>query len=468
MLAATRPKAVPPFARPRLAASRDTTHRNFGPLSAPRTAPLMRFFAPSAPSEPGVLFAACAPGDKSPFAARRLRACLTCSLSASRVSHPLDGFLLPEPRRFVSPDRHPWGFEPYWSTGATGAGPEARWPQFPRPGRASSPEPRQAWPLLHPRPLGERGCFQHLRPRSTAGLSPKDVRSGCGSWRAPSSAGQHRTAEAVATSTAENRLTANTSANQGLVAKREPPTRDARRLRPHPAAEATMASTTPARFLAAPQQAEARLKTRHTREHRCASRHTGESPKRPWVCWRCEPHVHTAANRVLDTRHGARPATFASPRPAPRRRNDREVEPDAASASDPGRTREGHQEQLPWSCAASPEPTPNRRNDHEIDPSATSASNPGRTGKGRQEQRPRSCAASPSPTPRRRSVRGSDLGTKSTSHPGQAGAGRSIQSPRSCKERSSPLRGEPALLGHMALHGVAPKRATELGQGLNR
>jgi hypothetical protein len=127
MLTASQSKTARPFARPRLAASRDTTHRNFGPLPAHRATPLMRFFAPSAPSEPGVLFSACAPGDKSPFAARRPQACLTCSLAASRVSHPLDGFLLPGPRRFVSPDRHPWGFEPYRSTSATGAGPKARW-----------------------------------------------------------------------------------------------------------------------------------------------------------------------------------------------------------------------------------------------------------------------------------------------------------------------------------------------------
>jgi hypothetical protein len=156
MLTASRPKTAPPFTRPRLATSRDITHRNFGPLSVPRTAPLMRFSAPSAPSEPGVLFAACAPGDKSPFAARRLRACLTCSLSASRVSHPLDGFLLPGPRRFVSPDRHPWGFEPFRSTSTTGAGPKARWlsaslgsdeqarPHRSRPTAPFAPAP--AWP----------------------------------------------------------------------------------------------------------------------------------------------------------------------------------------------------------------------------------------------------------------------------------------------------------------------------------
>jgi hypothetical protein len=132
MLTATRPKTVSPFARPRLATSRDITHRNFGPLPVPRTAPLMRFSSPSAPSEPGVLFTACAPGDKSPFAACRLRACLTCSLSAFRVSHPLDGFLLPGPRRSVSPDRHPWGFEPFRSTDTPGASPKAHWLLAPR------------------------------------------------------------------------------------------------------------------------------------------------------------------------------------------------------------------------------------------------------------------------------------------------------------------------------------------------
>jgi hypothetical protein len=175
MLTASRSRTAQPFACPRLAASRDTTRRNFGPLPAPRAAPLMRFSAPSAPSEPGVHLSACAPGDKSPFAARRLLACLTCSLSASRVSHPLDGLLLPEPRRFVSPDRHPWGFEPYRSTGTTGAGPKARWllaslgsdeQARPRRARRVAPfAPASAWPAeaLFPTPQGRgapRGSTQ--------------------------------------------------------------------------------------------------------------------------------------------------------------------------------------------------------------------------------------------------------------------------------------------------------------------
>jgi hypothetical protein len=183
MLTAIRPKAAPPFTRPRLATSRDTTHRNFGPLSVPRTAPLMRFSAPSAPSEPGVLFTACAPGDKSPFAACRLRACLTCSLSVFRVSHPLDGFLLPGPRRSVSPDRHPWGFEPYRSTGAIGASPKAHWLLAPRSlGEQARPcRAKRATPL-HPCPFGRSSCFQLLEPWNTVGLSPKDVRSLNSSW----------------------------------------------------------------------------------------------------------------------------------------------------------------------------------------------------------------------------------------------------------------------------------------------
>jgi hypothetical protein len=58
---------------------------------------------------------------------------------------------------------------------------------------------RCRWPLLRPRPLRQRGCFQLLEPRSTAGLSPKDVRSslaaGC---RQPLHLlGQLQTAEAI-------------------------------------------------------------------------------------------------------------------------------------------------------------------------------------------------------------------------------------------------------------------------------
>jgi len=48
-------------------------------------------------------------------------------------------------------------------------------------GRASSSALRVAQPLLHPRPHGWGSCFQLLQPRNTAGLSPKDVRSFCGS-----------------------------------------------------------------------------------------------------------------------------------------------------------------------------------------------------------------------------------------------------------------------------------------------
>ena len=199
MFTASRSKTTQPFARPRLAASRDTTRRNFGPLPAPRAAPLMRFSAPSAPSEPGVLFSACAPGDKSPFAARRLRACLACSLSASRVSHPLDGLLLPGPRRFVSPDRHPWGFEPYRLTSTTGAGPKARWlpaslgldeQARPRRGRRVAPfAPASAWPEgLFPTPQGRGAPRGSTRRTSTPVLAT-------GSQQLWHLQHQHRTAE---------------------------------------------------------------------------------------------------------------------------------------------------------------------------------------------------------------------------------------------------------------------------------
>jgi hypothetical protein len=102
----------PPLAHPRRTMPRGTTHRNFAPLPVPRAAPLLRFSSPSAPSVPGVHLATVALGDKSPVATRRPPACLACSLSAYRVSHPLGGFLLPIPRRLVSSDRHPWGSQP--------------------------------------------------------------------------------------------------------------------------------------------------------------------------------------------------------------------------------------------------------------------------------------------------------------------------------------------------------------------
>jgi hypothetical protein len=45
-------------------------------------------------------------------ASQRLRAFAARRLSASGVSHPLDGFLLARPRRFVSPDWRSWGSLP--------------------------------------------------------------------------------------------------------------------------------------------------------------------------------------------------------------------------------------------------------------------------------------------------------------------------------------------------------------------
>jgi hypothetical protein len=114
------------LAHPRRVRSCDHARRDSRPPPVPRAAPLLRSLAPSAPSVPGVLFSAYTHGDKSSFVQCRLPACLTCSLSASKVSHPLDGFLLPGPRRFVSPDRHPWGSEPCSVNGHDGRGACAR------------------------------------------------------------------------------------------------------------------------------------------------------------------------------------------------------------------------------------------------------------------------------------------------------------------------------------------------------
>jgi hypothetical protein len=64
----------------------------------------LEVFSPSAPKTRRVLFS---PTDAS--VRRRLQRCLGCSLSAFRVSHPLDGFLLVEPRQSVSPGKRSWG-----------------------------------------------------------------------------------------------------------------------------------------------------------------------------------------------------------------------------------------------------------------------------------------------------------------------------------------------------------------------
>jgi hypothetical protein len=64
----------------------------------------LEVFSPSAPKTRRVLFSS---ADAS--ARERQQLCLGCNLSAFRVSHPLDGFLLAEPRQFVSPGKRSWG-----------------------------------------------------------------------------------------------------------------------------------------------------------------------------------------------------------------------------------------------------------------------------------------------------------------------------------------------------------------------
>jgi hypothetical protein len=78
---------------------------NQRPLPVPLAAPLLGFFAPPAPSTVRVLFSP-APPKGHP----RHRAIHTRRLAASRVSHPLDGFLLAASCRSVSPSKHSWGF----------------------------------------------------------------------------------------------------------------------------------------------------------------------------------------------------------------------------------------------------------------------------------------------------------------------------------------------------------------------
>lgn len=139
------------------------------------------------------------------------------------------------------------------------------------------------------------------------------------------------------------------------------------------------------------------------------------------------PRLHRSELRSAHETTAPRPATFASPASTPCCRSERGIALGAALASDLGQAEDGRYEQLPWSCVASP-----------------------------------------GLLPRCRSKRGIDLGAGSASNPGRAGDGHPIRNPRSCKERSLPPRSKLALLGLLALRGIAPKHAASLSLGLNR
>jgi hypothetical protein len=77
-----------------------------GPVAHSLSNASLEVLSPSAPTARRVLFFS---SDKHKASPRRPQLCLGRDLSAFRVSHPLDGLLLVEPRRFVSPDKHSWG-----------------------------------------------------------------------------------------------------------------------------------------------------------------------------------------------------------------------------------------------------------------------------------------------------------------------------------------------------------------------
>jgi hypothetical protein len=167
-------------------------------------------------------------------------------------------------------------------------------------------------------------------------------------------------------------------------------------------------------FSFAPRLTERRSKSMtHAPRRLHFSHHHPEQPELPWGRGSCESHVYTAASYGLDARRRR-----LLPLPLPLL-----LQPHAAEANMGGAE-----------CGFDLRPRTNRRR------SAKAAS--------------RSCIASPDLNLRRRSKREIDLGAGSASDPGRTGDGHPIRNPRSCKERSSPPRGEPALLGLLALQGM--------------
>jgi len=132
--------------------------------------------------------------------------------------------------------------------------------------------------------LAKGSCFQLLSPRNTAGLSPKDVHSDCGSRppAAPASPPSTPNTEALEHH-AGKRPEANTSASRSPTTKREPPARNATQLDRRRTAEAIATSASLACFPVAPRRTEKRSKSiAHAPRHLRFSQHHPRQPKLPW------------------------------------------------------------------------------------------------------------------------------------------------------------------------------------------